>query len=119
MFSHNLLSSHVLRLKIAVCGTKVYRMGIPEIVEQILQFLLAQSLIKSCFPVRNYRLRDRNLSYRNLLKSSNNSWNFFSDILLSSHVLRLEIAVCGAEVYRIGIPGISSRTSSYQVMFSC
>jgi len=37
------------------------------------------------------------------LESSNNSWNFFSRELLSSHVLRLKIAICGTEIYRLGI----------------
>jgi len=67
-FSHNLLSSHVFPLEIAVCGTEIYRMGIPETVEQFLEFLLAQNPIKSCSLVRNCRLQDRNLSF-------GNSWN--------------------------------------------
>jgi len=98
-FSHNFISSHIFLLEIAVCEADIYRMGVPEILQEFLEFLLSQPFIKSCFPVRKCRLRDRNLSY-------GNSWNLVSRDLLSSHVFLLEIAVCGTEICRMGIPEI-------------
>jgi len=51
LVSRDLLSTHVFPLEIAVCGTEVYRKGIPEIAAQFLEFFLAEALITSCFPV--------------------------------------------------------------------